>query len=335
MENLTNTTSWPPAAATDIYMYIELALGIIGTVGNGLVIVVVLSTPQMKTLTNYFIINLAVADLMTSMLLICNRFLLKIGDFPVPGGVSGELYCRLYFSAQFFWFTINASSYNLVLVTMERYFAIVHPLSYDKYFSKRSTAVFIACTWCFVFVLQFFTVAFHGYDEEIGCHLSVYPNAASAMAIGVMYFVLSYFVPLNVMICAYYKIVSCLKLSASSLVSSNRGDDRAHTLLVARKRVIRMLLLVLLAYGICWTPDSLLFLCYNLGVEINLGATFVQIIVVLKFANSILNPFIYVFKYKQFRQSLLKGFCSYMPCVRNKIEDHSTIVNTVHTNVNN
>ncbi|XP_070572436.1 allatostatin-A receptor-like [Ptychodera flava] len=329
--NVTYTTGYDDSIYLNIFAYIELVMGIIGTIGNTLVIIVVLSTPNMQTLTNYFILNLAAADLLTSILLIGNRFPLDVGGLSIPEGLAADVYCRVYSSAQFFWFTINVSSCNLVLVTMERYFAIVHPLTYGKYFTKRTAAAMISVTWVFVFVLQFFNLAFHGYDPDFGCFLAVYPSPAIGTGIGVMYFVITFLIPMLYMAIAYYKISVCLHQSANSIMAGNLADDRAKTLLVARKRVIRMLFLVILAFGICWTPDSLLFLSYNLGNHIDLSLTYVQCIVVLKFVNSILNPFIYVFKYKQFRQSLAKKFCMCVPCIRNKIADESVVVNTLNT----
>ena len=40
---------------------------VLGVIGNGLVVSVVLCIPSMKTVTNYFIVNLAVADLLVAL----------------------------------------------------------------------------------------------------------------------------------------------------------------------------------------------------------------------------------------------------------------------------
>ncbi|XP_006819041.1 allatostatin-A receptor-like [Saccoglossus kowalevskii] len=321
---------FPPTPA---YVYItELILGIIGTMGNALVIIVVISTPKMKTLTNYFIINLAVADFMTSALLVLNRFLPKVVTFVTPSGIAGQFYCRLYFSAQFFWFSINTSSFNLLLVTMERYFAIVYPLSYDKYYTTGNALAMIAMAWISMFVLQFVTVIFHDYKNG-NCMLSVYPYEWVGKLIGVLYFIITYFVPICVMAWAYFRILSCLKVSANNGSTPSAADDQlqARSMLKARQRVIWMLLLVIVTFATCWTPDSLLFLAYNLGTFIDLGADYVNCIVLLKFSNSILNPFIYVFKYKQFRTSFLKKFCHCLPMLKNKVSDGSTGSATMQT----
>ncbi|XP_070532350.1 tachykinin-like peptides receptor 86C [Ptychodera flava] len=316
-----NIVEWP---ATPAYVYItELILGVVGTTGNAVVIIVVLSTPKMKTLTNYFIINLAVADFITSVLLVFNRFLLKAVTIPIPDGIAGEIYCRLYFSAPFFWFSVNASSFGLVLVTLERYFAIVHPLSYEKYCTTERASVVIATSWGCMFALQFSTLAFQDYHDG-RCLVAVYLSQWLAPLIGVLYFLITYFVPVCVMIWAYFRILRSLRQSTeNSSRPASDNQQRTKALLKARKRVVCMLLLVMAAFLACWTPDSLLFLVYNFGVVIDLGSVFVNCIVLLKFSNSILNPFIYVFKYKQFRQSFLRNLCSCLRCGKNKVGDQA------------
>ena len=49
---------------TVLYCLAYLTVFIIGLVGNCLVVAVVFRTPRMRTVTNYFIVNLAIADVL-------------------------------------------------------------------------------------------------------------------------------------------------------------------------------------------------------------------------------------------------------------------------------
>jgi neuropeptide FF receptor 2 len=60
---------------------------LLGVIGNGLVVCVVLRTPSMNTVTNYFIANLAVADLLVGLLCLPITLLANI-----MSGQSAELY---------------------------------------------------------------------------------------------------------------------------------------------------------------------------------------------------------------------------------------------------
>ncbi|XP_070581993.1 tachykinin-like peptides receptor 86C [Ptychodera flava] len=309
------------------YVYnTELVMGIVGTIGNTIVLVVILSTRKLRTLTNYLLMNLAVADLLTSFQLVTTRYPTKAFVLTVPDGAAGELYCRLYFSAVFFWVSIKASTFNLILVTFERYFAIVHPLSYSTYYTHRNVVIMVATSWSFSFLLEIIFVSFHHYSQG-SCHLFVYPDSSIGIGLGVFNFFVSFFIPIVAMVWAYASIVQSLRKSAQEIQQRDRRDEsgRAGTLLQARNKVIRMLFLVLLAYVICWTPDSIMFLISNVSNIVSYTADYFNCVVLLAFANSVLNPFIYVFKYKQFREGLIKKFCCCSHRLKNKVDDESMI----------
>lgn len=51
-------------ALTAVYCVAYVIVFLVGLVGNSFVIAVVLRSPRMRTVTNYFIVNLAVADIL-------------------------------------------------------------------------------------------------------------------------------------------------------------------------------------------------------------------------------------------------------------------------------
>jgi len=72
MMTSTNDTELYPLVKQPVHMIVvyTLTYGIVfvlGVIGNGLVVCVVFRTPSMNTVTNYFIVNLAFADLMVGM----------------------------------------------------------------------------------------------------------------------------------------------------------------------------------------------------------------------------------------------------------------------------
>ncbi|XP_077992456.1 somatostatin receptor type 5-like [Glandiceps talaboti] len=285
------------------YIYItELVFGIIGTLGNISVIIVVLSTVKMHTLTNYLILNLAVADFWVALLLIVNKYVTQAFIIPIPSGNAGDIYCRLYYSAVFFWVSIKASTFNLLLMTYETYMAVVHPLVYPKYRNKRNIIVMVAVSWMFSLLIEMVFVKFHGNGDD-GCYLFVYTDASLGIFLGCFNFIVTFFIPMLLLIWACYKIQSRLNAAVVNTANRSQNTDRA------RRRIVKTLYFVILGYAICWTPDSFLFLCVNLGAPIEYTADYFNAFVLLAFANSLLNPLIYVFKYRQFRQNLFRIFC--------------------------
>ena len=106
-----NTTA--PSQQSDSFINIQdvvfaalySAIVLPGVVGNGVIITIVRKTPSMHTTTNYLLMNLAVADLLT--LLLCPGLF----DFALTKvrlqGFSGDLICKLFAGNAIVPITIN------------------------------------------------------------------------------------------------------------------------------------------------------------------------------------------------------------------------------------
>lgn len=94
----------------------------------------------MRTVTNYYLLNLSVADLMmASMNCVFNFIFLLNNDWPF-----GALYCTLNnFIANF---SVASSVFTLVAISLDRYMAIVKPLRHRSRLKSRLTMVSI---WVF------------------------------------------------------------------------------------------------------------------------------------------------------------------------------------------
>ena len=98
-------------------------------------------------MTNYLLVNLAVADMLLCLQEIflyltspdC-RFVLKISN-------GRELYCQLLDSEFLAWALAHVSAYNLCLVTLERYVAIKHPLQYETKLTAKRMKYLITLIW--------------------------------------------------------------------------------------------------------------------------------------------------------------------------------------------
>lgn len=107
---------------TTVYiMYISIF--IFALFGNGVVCYIVYSSPRMKTVTNYFIVNLAVGDILMSLFCVPFSFfptlLLQYWPF-------GSLLCHLVNYSQAI--SVLVSAYTLVAISIDRYIAILWPL---------------------------------------------------------------------------------------------------------------------------------------------------------------------------------------------------------------
>lgn len=89
-------------------------IGILGLVGNSLVVIVVAANPGMRSTTNILIINLAVADLL--FVIFCIPF--TATDFVLPYWPFGNIWCKMV--QYLIIVTAYASVYTLVLMSLDR-----------------------------------------------------------------------------------------------------------------------------------------------------------------------------------------------------------------------
>ncbi|XP_033113791.1 bombesin receptor subtype-3-like [Anneissia japonica] len=311
----TQTQEFEETSSTvDWVIVLEVVLGVIGTVGNSVICAVIIRVKSMHSLTNYLILSLAIADLLSSILLIVNVFPVEAAYLDVPdSAILAELFCRFYNNLFFFWVCLTASVFNLVCVTIERFFALVFPLYYERHFTSGKVWVMIAGTWVVSFIQEFAAPFVNSYDSDIHQCTYGFPDTASQRLNGVLIFLISYLIPLIFMIYSYNRILQNLKIDAGKQSPMNAAQ--AMTLLNARKRVISVLLIVLGAFCVLWTPNQVVYLFQNFDIElVAVSSVWYKVFRLMAQSNSVVNSFIYGYKYKKFRKAvrLLFGryFCS-------------------------
>ncbi|CAB3382684.1 Hypothetical predicted protein [Cloeon dipterum] len=121
---------------------------LLAVVGNVLVILTLVQNQRMRTITNVFLLNLAVSDLLLGVF--CMPFTLigaLLRDF-----VFGELMCKLIPYSQAV--SVSVSVWTLVAISVERYYAICHPLRSRHWQTLSHAYRLIAAVWLGSFVLM-------------------------------------------------------------------------------------------------------------------------------------------------------------------------------------
>ncbi|KAJ0176313.1 hypothetical protein K1T71_008487 [Dendrolimus kikuchii] len=109
--------------------------------GNVLVILSVARERSLQTATNYFIVSLAVADLLVAVVV------MPFGVYYLFNGVWGlpAVVCDCYIAMDV---TCSTSSiFNLVAISVDRYIAVTQPIKYAKHKSNGRVWLMIAVAW--------------------------------------------------------------------------------------------------------------------------------------------------------------------------------------------
>ncbi|XP_063923366.1 cholecystokinin receptor type A-like [Zophobas morio] len=114
---------------------------VLSIVGNTLVLVTLVRNKRMRTVTNVYLLNLAISDLLLGVF--CMPFTL-VGQV-LRNFIFGATMCKLipYFQAV----SVSVGVWTLVAISLERYFAICRPLKSRRWQTQFHAYKMIAVVW--------------------------------------------------------------------------------------------------------------------------------------------------------------------------------------------
>ncbi|MEQ2185682.1 hypothetical protein GOODEAATRI_020808, partial [Goodea atripinnis] len=140
-------------SSTLVTAIISFTVFLVGLTGNTLAIYVVLRYAKMKTVTNIYILNLAVADelYIIGLPFLTTQNVLSYWPF-------GSFLCRVVMTAD----SMNqfTSIFCLTVMSMDRYLAVVHPIRSTKWRHPRVAKVVSAAVWGVSFIVVLPVVIF-------------------------------------------------------------------------------------------------------------------------------------------------------------------------------
>lgn len=122
---------------------------ILSVTGNSLVILTILKSRTMRnSMTNMYLLNLALADLIVSIICMPPTLVGKLFQC----FFFGDIGCKLLQYMQFV--AVSASAQTLLVIAFERYCAICRPLQSRAWQTKRRTSVMISSVWILAFAIN-------------------------------------------------------------------------------------------------------------------------------------------------------------------------------------
>ncbi|XP_002735395.2 substance-P receptor-like [Saccoglossus kowalevskii] len=316
MNTTANITEYYPSPPFDpgptwsivLKSFLFLVIVIITIVGNAIVITIVFKNRSMRNVTNYYIVNLAAADLLiasfTEWAFVVDHF---TRNYPFGGFM-----CKFSFTVQ--GVSVICSILTLTVIAGDRYFAILHPLR--ARITERNTGIVIAAVWTISILINIpitihLTYEEHTWDDGV-FQTFCYEDWEFTPAEGwytLSLFVVAYLVPLGIMMFAYLSIGRRLWITRAP---GERIESTVATQDKMKRKVIRMLIVVVVTFAICWLPYQLFMVCIdwgpNLGVPVPIKKDIFFYTLWLGYANSALNPLIYCGFNENFRRGFIQVF---------------------------
>ncbi|NXH97523.1 GPR83 protein, partial [Pachycephala philippinensis] len=280
--------------------------------GNVLVCHVVIKTKRVHSATSLFIVNLAVADIMITLL----NTPFTLARFVNSTWIFGKGMCHISRFAQYC--SLHVSALTLTAIAVDRHQVIMHPLK--PRISTGKGVIYISVIWimatCFSLPHAIYQKLFtFEYSEDVTRCLCLpdFPEPADLFwkYLDLTTFILLYVLPLLIISAAYMTVAK--KLWLRNVI----GDVTTEQYFVLRKKnkkTIKMLMLVVILFAVCWFPLN----CY----VVLLSSQTIRTNNALYFAfhwfamsSTCYNPFIYCWLNDSFRSELkaLLNMCRKAP----------------------
>ncbi|OCT65039.1 B2 bradykinin receptor [Xenopus laevis] len=278
-----------------IYMWIVFVLGF---VENMFVLLVFLLHKKRSTVAEIYLGNLAAADL----LLVCGLPFWAINissNFHWP---FGSFLC--VFLNGLILLNLNGSIYFLMMVSIDRYLALVKTMSFGRMRSVRCAKINCLIIWAFAVIASlpktiFRRIRYFPEFDVMACIIDP-PSPHWNVVSGLLLTLVGFFIPVTVILYCTFHITKVLRNNSMQEFKEVNKEKKASVLV----------LVVLLVFIICWLPfhvttfiDTFHMLNLFDGCAlVNFVEIASQISTYLGYSNSCINPLLYVMVGNHFRK---------------------------------
>ena len=277
-------------------------------VGNLSVCYAVYRNQRLRTLSNMFVVTLAISDIFMSTC--CMPF--SVATLIRGQWIFGEAFCRFH---GFGVFTFGlASLHTMGIIAVSRYFCVVKPEKYIVLFKKQRTLMYIAVVWCGALVgsVPPFFFGQNGFEFQPGKAMCIYTfdaNIAYTIFIECVYIG----TPLTLIAFCYSKVF--FKVSRSNRVFFSENNPQQLRANVEEAKVTKTLATVMVGFACCWLPVCIIDYIDAARGEPTLARQAYLTYGFLVYLSCTINPLVYGATHKQFRQEYKAVFRD-MLCLR-------------------
>jgi 7 transmembrane receptor (rhodopsin family) len=263
-----------------------------GTAANGFLLFVLFYHKLLgKNTTNKFICNQTILDGFSCVgLTVYVTFQWTVGRGALPNGAGGWLGCFVVNGLIGVYFPAYASHFSLVVITIERYAMVVHPLAHRNYFRPWMVAVGLIAPWIDGFVVYLLPLFLTSRLNGDRCFLFTYWATSNAPKLYFLFVLLWQFtIPVLIIVFCYIRIIAVVRrqtsvvgpaaaatsagnrknhravanpvtknmksaASASTTTGSSAITDNEQVTSKTERKIIRTMITVIIVFVVCWLP---------------------------------------------------------------------------------
>ncbi|KAF5903997.1 C-C chemokine receptor type 5-like, partial [Clarias magur] len=262
---------------------------IVGFIGNALVLCVLVKYRKTSNMSDLCLFNLALSDLL---------FLISLPFWAHYAAVTEWIFGNFMYHVvtALYMLGFYGSIFFMILMTVERYIVIVH--TFSKHLSVRDSIALALFVWSLSLGVSLPTIIF----SQVNNDLSKREVPAWKLVSYIELNILGWIVPLSVMVVCYSRIIPILMTMRSQ----------------KKHKAVRLMVVLVSVFFLFWTPYNIvIFLKFLQHVGLNTCQEHLdmamQWVESLAFSHCCLNPIIYAFVGKKFRNLFLKILKEWFP----------------------
>uniref|UniRef100_UPI00358F2AD9 B2 bradykinin receptor-like n=1 Tax=Myxine glutinosa TaxID=7769 RepID=UPI00358F2AD9 len=280
--------------------YFNIAIFILGFLGNSAVILVLLFKKTRRTIPEIYFTNLAFADIIfVSSLPFWATNIIFEYQWPF-----GSFMCRLLGGITSL--NVYSSIFLLTAISWDRCVALVLPLKAGLRRNSKSTFRTCLIIWILAFLFTIPTIVFrktkHLPEYNITACILDYPNFTWTVSNSIILLTVGFVIPFSIMTFCSIKIVRELR---QPKLQHMHGRDK-------QKRVVVLIMAVVVTFFFCWLPFQVVTFLHILHLFALLpGCLWEEVLEkgnqytsYIAYCNSCLNPFLYVLLGKIYRKRI-------------------------------
>ncbi|XP_072443108.1 adenosine A2a receptor a [Chiloscyllium punctatum] len=293
------------------YIVFELVIAVLAVLGNVLVCWAVYLNSNLQNVTNFFVVSLAVADIAVGVLAIPFAITISTG------------FCSLFYGCLFiacFVLVLTQSSiFSLLAIAIDRYICIKIPLRYNSLVTGQRARGIICVCWILSFMIGLTPML--GWNQS-NCELTMKLNRTEGCRDGMVsclfeevvtmdYMVYYNFfacvlMPLLIMFGIYLRIFMAARHQLKQMEFKTTAIEKSRSTLQKEVHAAKSLAIIVGLFAVCWLPLHIIN-CVNLFCEnCRPPAWIMYFAIILSHANSVVNPLIYAYRIREFRQTFRK-----------------------------